>query len=147
MRKRRFTRRTAIAAVLVAGTAGLASGFAYGLTGDDPAPAGVSADPDGPVAPRVAPDYPQNASGLTYGSVESANSPQDEPDLILVETQTGTTGYVKKRELDRATGATVSSPEEAIAWEARADNGLPTTIPVYAHDGVTVVGVFQIAPG
>lgn len=146
MFKRRFSRRATIAAVvLVTGSVGVASGFAYGLD-EDSAPAGVSADPAGPVALRVAPDYPRNASGLTYGSVESANSPQDEPDLILVETQTGITGYVYKRELDQATGATVSSPEEAIAWQARADIGLPTIIPVYAQNGITVVGVFQIAP-
>jgi hypothetical protein len=112
----------------------------------DPAPAGVSAEPGGTVAPRVVPNYPTNDSGLTYGSVELANSPQDEPDLILVETQTGLTGYVKKAELNRATGGNVSNPQEALAWQARVDIGLPSFIPVYAQDGVTIVGEFEIAP-
>lgn len=147
MSKRRPPRRATIiaAVVLVSGSAGVASGFAYGLD-ENPAPAGVSAEPGGTVAPRVVPNYPTNDSGLTYGSVELANSPQDEPDLILVETQTGLTGYVKKAELNRATGGNVSNPQEALAWQARVDIGLPSFIPVYAQDGVTIVGEFEIAP-
>ncbi|MBA2715599.1 MAG: hypothetical protein H0U51_00800 [Propionibacteriales bacterium] len=146
MVERRFSRKVAIAVVaFVTGSAGLASGFAYGLV-EDPAPAGVSAEPDGTPAPRVAPDYPSNVSGLTYGSVESANSPEDEPDLILVEMQDGSTGYIKKAQLNRVTGGTVSNPTEALAWQARVETSLPSTIPVYAQDGITILGEFEIAP-
>jgi len=154
MFKQRLSRGATTAAVLLLiGAAGAGSGVAYALVANAPdlPPAGVSTEPDGVPAPRIVPDYPMNALGLTYGSVEEANSPQDEPDLILVTTQNGTRGYVLKTELDAATGASVSSPEEAIAWEAKTDalvaSGQRILVPVYSEDGFKVQGqFFEVTP-
>ncbi len=113
-------------------------------------PAGVAATPGGAPAPIVQPNYPKNASGLTYGSLEEANSPDSAPDLILVEATNGRVGYVLRTALDAATGGNVSNPSEAIAWQKKVDAmaaaGQQTSIPVYLADGTTQIGVFVISP-
>jgi hypothetical protein len=91
--------------------------------------------------------YPTNAAGETYGSAAGATSSQEEPDLIEaigVSSSGDVTGYVRKLELDEATGATVQTPQEAIAWTQSHTGGAATSIPLYAEDGTTVVGKFTI---
>lgn len=61
--------------------------------------------------------FPRNEAGLTYGSALNL-SDEAAPDLILVETTDGQEGYVYKSDLDDASGATVSTPDEAAAYEA-----------------------------
>jgi hypothetical protein len=62
----------------------------------------------------------------------------------------GAVGYVYKRDLDRANGddaaKSFTSPADALAWQA-ADGGRDHTVPVYALDGVTVVGEFVVLGG
>jgi len=50
-----------------------------------------------------------------------------------------------------ATGASVSSPEEAVAWEAKVDalvaSGQRILLPVYSEDGFEVEGqFFEVTP-
>jgi len=132
--------------------AGALTGFAVGGAGHQSQPrppAGVMAAPGQSLPP--APHYPRNAKGLTYGSMQSAATDQQAPALILVTDTQGENGYVFKTDLDAATGATISSPDQALAWQAKqnamAAAGQTTSIPVYRSDGVTKIGVFRIQPG
>lgn len=116
----------------------------------------------GSVQPHIAPPptpeavaYPENPNGLTFGSAMDAPSPDAEPDLIRVQATNGREGYVYKRDLDEVDGsaaaATFKSPDEAVAWqeeyEARALREGAPSVAVYAEDGKTVVGQFEIASG
>ena len=68
-----------------------------------------------------------------------------------VKFEDGTEGYVYKSDLD---GDLPETPEEAIAYQAAIDEkmagatpGTPVVmdvIPLYAADGVTVIGEFEI---
>jgi hypothetical protein len=138
-----------LVAVVVAGVlAGFAAGGA-GHPGQAHPRAGVLAVPGQSIPP--APHYPRNAKGLTYGSMQSAATDQQAPALILVTDTQGENGYVFKTDLDAATGATISSPDQALAWQAKQDAmaaaGQTTSIPVYRSDGVSKIGVFVIQPG
>jgi hypothetical protein len=127
---------------------GVLAGFAAGGTGHHQSgpPAGVLA-----ARSQSPPHYPRNAKGLTYGSMQSAATDQQAPALVLVTDTQGENGYVFKADLDAATGATISSPDQALAWQAKQDAmaaaGQTTSIPVYRSDGVTKIGVFAIQPG
>lgn len=142
----------AIAGGLVAlSVVGMLGGVALASVGSQPQPpAGIAAEPGGAAAPAVSPNYPRNASGLTYGSLEQSYSPDSAPDLILVEATNGRLGYVLKTALDAATGANVSNPQEAVAWQRKVDAmaaaGQKTRIPVYLVDGKTQIGEFEISP-
>lgn len=92
--------------------------------------------------PQVA--FERNASGLTFGSAADANSPAREPDLIRAKGTNGKTGYVLKEELDVANGSSFTSPEEALAWQESIE-GKRIVVPVYAVDGETVIGEFELA--
>lgn len=85
--------------------------------------------------------HPTNENGLTYGSAAIAPSPDAEPDLIAAIATNGREGYVMKSELDRR----AENPEDAA--RVTAENLAGYTINVYAQDGVTVVGEFQVAGG
>lgn len=132
--------------VLVVAGLGLGVGVAMGVAPMLFAPRSLSADV--PSQPMPAPDYPENDSGLSFGSAAEAPSPDQEPDLISAVATNGREGYVLKSELDDANGSAVaaefSTPEEALAWQA-AQSGEDRTVPVYAEDGVTVIGEFVIA--
>lgn len=78
----------------------------------------------------------------SYGSLAEAYSPETEPDLILVETTDGKTGYAYKMDLDEASGADIASPEEASRWEPTL-----TDVSVYLVDGTTQIGVFVVGGG
>ena len=108
-----------------------------------PAPKGLTAL-DGPrSAPRPVPTYKTNSSGLSYGSAAKAISPDTEPALIQVLATNGKTGYVYKKDLDAAVGNDMTSPSEALAWQA-AHQGKNTALTVYAEDGTTVIGEFVV---
>jgi hypothetical protein len=106
----------------------------------------VTADTSEP-APRrnrsqdPAPDYPRNATGLTYGSALRATSPANEPDLIQVTATNGRTGYVRRADI---TPTEPASPQEAAARSTL--NRGPKTVTVYERDGVSAIGDFVLAP-
>jgi len=91
-----------------------------------------------------------NANGQTYGA---SGSLQGEPDLVWVE---GTApdgsvvnGYVFSTQLGGTSPdheGLPSSPEEALRWQAETAEKYPNgwTVPVYAADGTTQIGVFTI---
>lgn len=136
----------AIITVIAAGAIGLGGGAVLALADGLSGPGEVATEPGGDPNPRVKTEWDRNASGQTYGSLMGASTPDDAPDLIQVETTDGLTGYVTRVDLDEATGANVSNPEEAVAWEAarEARAGQPTFVPVYDVDGTTVIGEFKI---
>ena len=113
-------------------------------------PAGLASSPIGPSAPTADPAYPKNAAGLTYGSLELAGSQDQAPDLILVEDTAGEEGYVKRVELDAATGADVANPAQAAIWQQQEDAlaaaGEHATVTVYDKDGKTAIGQFIVWP-
>ena len=57
-----------------------------------------------------------NSAGLSYGSALEAETAEEEPDLIAVETKDGKMGYVYKTDLEKAEGDEISDPEEACAY-------------------------------
>ncbi len=88
--------------------------------------------------------YPTNANGQTYGSAVGA-SLSNPPDLILTYASNGQIGYVYSSQLSASSGANVTTPSEAVAWDAIRNR--IQVIPVYAVDGTTVIGNFSITPG
>lgn len=87
-------------------------------------------------------NWPANARGQSYGSALFADSPDDEPDLIMATATNGKDGYVLKTDLD---GPTPGTPEEALSRQAERA-GKVRVIPVYGVDGVTIIGEFVIDP-
>ncbi|ABS03863.1 hypothetical protein [Kineococcus radiotolerans] len=87
-------------------------------------------------------DWATNANGDTYGVSKTDGS--GDPDLIAVaaQTSTGEQGYVYARDL-QAGQPTPTSPEEAATW-AQNHPATPHDIPVYASDGSTVIGQFEV---
>ncbi|WP_062464406.1 hypothetical protein [Demequina soli] len=80
-----------------------------------------------------------NANGETYGT----DAFGADPDLIAAIATNGSAGYIRREDLDAATGADPSTPEEALARQEAHESGT-TTIPVYELDGVTAIGEFRI---
>jgi hypothetical protein len=113
-------------------------------------PSGLANSPGGAPGPTATPNYPKNADGLTYGSLELAGSPDQAPDLILVQDTAGEDGYVRRPELDAATGADIASPDQASAWQKQPDAlavaGKYTTVTDYDKDGQTAIGEFIVWP-
>lgn len=89
------------------------------------------------------PAYPVNDSGQTYGSDLFAASIETGPDLVAAEGVDGTFGYVQKKDLYEDG---INTPEEALAAQ-KASNGKLRLIPLYAKDGKTVIGKFEISSG
>ncbi|WP_019850746.1 hypothetical protein [Desulfitobacterium sp. PCE1] len=82
-----------------------------------------------------------NQSGETYGSMAGASSYEQIPDLILAEGIDGTVGYVKNSDLNQGLP---KNPEEAVVYMKNLkDNGF-RKIPLYAVDGKTVIGEYQV---
>ncbi|ABK05569.1 hypothetical protein Arth_4398 (plasmid) [Arthrobacter sp. FB24] len=133
--------------VLVCTVSGVGAGAAVGQGLGVFKPDGVSSALGSQAQPMPKPSYSTNVNGQSFGSALMATSPETEPDLIQVQADNGRTGYVLKKHLDDANGATAAkgfrSPEEAIRWqntEGRANRH----IPVFEADGKTVVGTFTI---
>lgn len=96
----------------------------------------------GGAAPRsvAAPAWPTNANGQTYGSLLNSTSSATDPDLAQVIATNGQTGYVYSSQLNPPAP---SSPAEALAQQAADTAG--EYIPVYAQNGRTVIGQFEVA--
>ena len=77
----------------------------------------------------------KNKNGETYG----VDSEEARPDLIHVDADNGTQGYVRRSELERAEGPAPTSPAQAGTQTPRL-----IEIPVYEYDGKTVVGSFTV---
>lgn len=88
-------------------------------------------------------DWAVNESGDTYGVIND----RGQPDLIAAVATNGLQGYVYRRDLEDANGATAAkgftSPEDALEWQEQHE-GQVRTIPVYEPDGVTVFGEFRV---
>jgi len=95
--------------------------------------------------PRLAtaPPYPVNENGMSYGSGASIDEDDPGPDLVAASGTNGRCGFV--RAADRRQDPP-RSPEEAAAYTADLGRG-GRDIPLYAQDGVTVIGSFHIGPG
>ncbi len=102
--------------------------------------------PTPPPANMTAADWPVNERGQTYGSSALAATYEDEPDLIQAAATNGKVGYLSRDEMRAVDGSHVKTPEEALAWQAAHGNETHV-LPVYALDGVTVIGHFVIEPG
>ncbi|WP_415854366.1 hypothetical protein [Sinomonas sp. G460-2] len=88
--------------------------------------------------------FPKNARGETYGSGAFVKA-GEEPDLIsAIGDDHKTWGYVRKT--DMASRAQPKNPEEVRARAASAQTGRvgDKVVPLYAQDGVTVVGSFTV---
>jgi hypothetical protein len=82
-------------------------------------------------------------NGQTYGSALNSTSSATDPDLVEAIATNGETGYVYSSQLNPAAP---SSPAEALAQQAA--NTTAHYIRVYAQDGTTVIGQFQVSkPG
>lgn len=97
------------------------------------------------------PVWPTNAAGETYGGGLHAVPRSDWPDLISAGLRNGKRGYVRRTELDVASGApgvVAETPAELAEWHkkaaARAAAGEPNLVPVYELDGVTVIGTLVV---
>lgn len=143
-------RKTAILSSAIILTAGLSltAGTAIASLPTLISPLGLSASTGTSDEQMAAAIYPRNASGQTYGSALVANSPENEPDLILVISDSGRTGYVLKKALDAANGTEASksftSPEQAIAWQ-NSQALQDRVVAVYSSDGKTQIGTFTVS--
>ena len=128
---------SALAAILV-------SGVLTSATASQDTPHSVKheavASPD-PTPSAVS--YARDALGLTYGSELQASSPAQAPDLISAIATNGKLGYVKKTDLYPAGP---SNPQQALSRQ-QSDKSQTSSIPVYAVDGTTQIGVYEIQAG
>lgn len=132
--RRRLRVRTAFVSAAVIASLATGAGVANYAFASDHSSSGPNR------ANAVAPVYPRNASGMTYGSGLQATTPENEPDFLQAYATNGALGYVKSKDLD---GTLPKTPAEAIAAQA-ANANLSRQIPVYAVDGKTVIGVFVV---
>jgi len=95
--------------------------------------------------PRLAtaPPYPVNENGMSYGSGAGIDGHDPGPDLIAAIGTNGRCGFVRASDRDQGPPA---DPEEALAYMADLDPD-GRDVPLYAQDGVTVIGSFHIGPG
>jgi hypothetical protein len=146
--------------LVLAGAAALLGGFLGGMqlhqvvaSTDEPQPMVRAIDPsahrDDDVVledcPELAttPPYPVNANGMSYGSGAGIDEDDPGPDLVAAYGTNGRCGFV--RASDRRKDPP-RSPEEAAAFMADLDPD-GRDVPLYAQDGVTVIGSFRIGPG
>ncbi|MDE8701946.1 hypothetical protein PZH32_03110 [Adlercreutzia equolifaciens] len=66
-------------------------------------------------------EYQMNENGLTYGTCVEAGLSAELPDLVLVVATNGKEGYVYRDELEKAEGASASTPEEAVRMTEEQD--------------------------
>lgn len=134
-----------VAAVLLAITQ---SGGANDATRDRGAARGAGATPVA-TEPATAPEPGEtgvNESGLTFGPLPEGTDPTEgaqlPPDLILAENQDGLEGYLRVQDFYNVP---VDTPAEDVldvaARDSRPDLS-PEPLPLYASDGVAVIGEF-----
>ena len=145
---------------VLAGAAALLVGFLGGMqlhqvvaSPDEPRPMVRAIDPsahreDDVVfedCPRLAtaPPYPVNENGMSYGSGAGIDEDDPGPDLVAAHGTNGRCGFVRASDRQHEPPP---SPEEAAAYMAELDPG-GRDVPLYAQDGVTVIGSFHIGPG
>lgn len=88
---------------------------------------------------RTPTDWARNTRGETFGTQKEDGS---QPDLQAATATNGAKGYLRQSELDAAHGPGPTTPEEAAVYD-----DLPVVvvqIDVYASDGITVVGQFDV---
>jgi hypothetical protein len=99
---------------------------------------------------RGRPPFPTNAAGETFGSAGGARAGRvrtgDIPDLIIASGRSldgvgRVTGFVRRAQLDAHSCANVRTPKQAVHCSQHAK---PTTIPIVAINGRTVIGRFRI---
>lgn len=119
-------------AVVISVSAGSALAWATASGANEPKPAPVS-------APEPEP-FKTNDAGETYGSALGAPS---DPDLIYAEGEGGLVGYIRAVDIN---GPEFSSPEEALKYQEEHNllSGEDRPIPLYASNGVTVIGTFVL---
>lgn len=139
MRNLRVSRSFATIAGLAIGVSAVSVPLAFALTSN-----GSTTTPPPNSAPAA---WPSNASGQSYGSIQGVTSSASVPDLILVIATDGKVGYVHKAQWLAATQVVPADPAAAVAQAQSGGNTATTTLPVYAQDGVTQVGVFVAGGG
>ena len=140
------------ASLILGGVSVLACGVLIGFvatasaSGPGTSPPTVSQQPSASAlssAQTMAPthlSFPMNARGQSYGSDENVSSSADEPDLVLAWGSNGQLGYVLNSVIHPEPP---TSPEEALAVQAAQPVG-GIDVPLYASDGVTVIGKFHL---
>ena len=146
--------------LVVAGAAALLVGFLGGIqlhqvvaSPDDTRPMVRAIDPsahrddevvleDCPPA-ATAPPYPVNENGMSYGSGAAIDADDPGPDLVAAYGTNGRCGFVRASDREQEVPA---DPEEAAAHMADLEPD-GRDVPLYAQDGVTVIGIFHIGPG
>jgi hypothetical protein len=104
-------------------------------------------------------EYPRNENGQTYGGISNpgpgTTRPPEPPDLIAATGIDGTHGYVLKSDISgHGPFEAPNNPDEAMEYmrkmdELRAEQRAKGEehlyyIPLYASDGVTVIGQFGV---
>jgi hypothetical protein len=81
--------------------------------------------------PRLttSPPYPENVNGMTYGSGAGVDEEDPGPDLVAAHGTNGRCGFIRSAD---------------APGQADADGQV---VPLYAQDGVTVIGELRIGPG
>lgn len=133
---------------LLLGTAVVGSVLGIGITSiafagnpGTPAPEPVQAAEAPVTLPVEKPVYDVNQAGQSFGSLVGVAEQDDWPDLIDTIGDDGKTqGFVLKSDF---IGPQPQTPEEAVRIQNEV-NSKPRTIPLYAKDGVTVIGTFTI---
>lgn len=81
--------------------------------------------------------YPVNDAGETYGP--DVKDSEEEPDLILAIGENDVVGYVRAADLD---GVAATSPDSVAEYMSNVQ--AEREIPLYAEDGLTVLGTFTV---
>jgi hypothetical protein len=144
---------------VVLGVAAVVLGFLGGVrvhqvvaAPDGPQPLDRAIDPsahadevvfeDCPRLPQT-PPYPLNDRGMTYGSGAGIDEDDPGPDLLAAYGTNGRCGFIRSADRERDQPR---NPQEAVDYMADLDpDGYD--IPLYAQDGVTVIGRFHIDSG
>jgi len=83
--------------------------------------------------------YNINSHGETFGSISGVPDPGQWPDLISVQLEDGSLGYVRSDDFAAATGWNVANPEEAARYmKERGSHGTGSLLTVYDKEGVAI---------
>lgn len=88
--------------------------------------------------------YSINQNGQTYGPNNPYDRENDDPDLIEVETEEGLKGYVKKEDLYERNEPSTPGEIKKRNLELKGQGMKYISIPIYAKDGTTIIGEFQM---
>ncbi|MGO4699428.1 hypothetical protein AB4Z50_34880 [Paenibacillus sp. 2TAB26] len=100
----------------------------------------TSSNTNGEVIEPTASAYPTNDQGQTYGHGPFPEGVNQGPDLIKAEGKNGVVGYVKSTDLEPS----MSSIEEALAYNKSMEKLGYVSLPLYETDGKTIIGEFII---